>query len=81
MRNGERYKIICVYTFGELNGWSIVDIEHPLIDHPVFSKKEEAESYRAGMYGLTREEYRRLHGQNGQKRQRIKNDNKPQEEE
>ena len=82
MRNGERYKLIRANTqFGEVSGWSIVDTEHPLIGHPVFSKKEEAESYRAGMYGLTREEYRRLHGQNGQKRQRIKNDNKPQEEE
>lgn len=61
MANRERYKIICVYTFGELNGWSIVDMEHPLIDYPVFSQKEEAENCRAGMYGLTREEYKRLH--------------------
>ena len=80
MRNGERYKLIRAHTqFGEVSGWSIVDTEHPLIGHPVFSQKEEAESYRAGMYGLTREEYKRLHGQNGQKRQRIKNDDKPQE--
>ena len=82
MANRERYKLIRSLTqFGEVSGWSLVDTEHPLIGHPVFIQKEEAESYRAGMYGLTREEYKRLHGQNGQKRQRIKNDNKPQEEE
>lgn len=62
MANRERYKLIRAHTqFGEVNGWSIVDTEHPLIGYPVFSQKEEAESYRAGMYGLTREEYRRLH--------------------
>lgn len=78
MANRERYKLIHAHTqFGAVNGWSIVDTEHPLIGYPVFSQKEEAESYRAGMYGLTREEYKRLHRQTGQKRQRIKNDNKP----
>lgn len=80
MRNGERYKLIRAHTqFGEVSGWSLVDTEHPLIGYPVFSQKKEAESYRAGMYGLTCEEYRRLHRQTGQKRQRIKNDDKPQE--
>lgn len=62
MRNGERYKLIRAHTqFGEVSGWSIVDTEHPLIGYPVFSQKEEAESYRAGIYGLTREEYKQLH--------------------
>jgi len=81
MAGRKRYKIIRAYTcFGEVYGWSIVDTEHPLIGYPVFRQKAEAESYRACMYGLTREEYKRLHGQTGQKRQRIKNDNKPHEE-
>ena len=77
MASRERYKIIRAHTqFGEIFGWSIVDTEHPRIGYPVFMKKEEAESYRAGMYSLTRDEYKRLYSrQSGQKRQRIKNDN------
>ena len=62
MRNGERYKLIRAHTqFGEVSGWSLVDTEHPLIGYPVFSQKCKAESYRAGMYGLTSEEYKKMH--------------------
>ena len=53
MKRKGRYKVIKTDK-----GYTIRDSDYPYIGYQLFSTKAEAESYRAGLYGLTVKEYR-----------------------
>lgn len=40
--------------------YTAIDTEYPLIKHPLFRTKGEAQAYIAGQYGLTWEEYQKV---------------------
>ena len=47
--------------------YTITDQEYPYIGYPLFTSRGEAEQYRAGIHGLTRNEYRQWNGRSAKK--------------